>query len=271
MKPVGDAGQDRLGRPEPAAVVASPGRSGCPRTVRGVEVEQAGRCVEVGRDGDAEQPGLALGSGLGRSTPISVTSLLGRPQHPPGVALGDDGGAVGQEVEAPRRLEAGGDGVDDLAASGSPARSRLVARRGRVRGWRSSAGLVGVPVRSDRPPSSDEQAARVRASASGSAASLMPATVASPRSVGQPTRSRNSSSSACTSLGLLHREEVAARQLDVRRAVDAGGRAGHVAGAGQHVVAAGDERGRHRDLAQRDPRRAGRCAARGGSTSRPGW
>src|SRR3712207_9147563 len=50
---------------------------------------------------------------------------------------------------------------------------------------------------------------------------------------------------------LLHLEEVAAAELDVRRVGQAFGGAGHVAGAGEHVPGAGDEHHRDVDVAQR--------------------
>ena len=46
--------------------------------------------------------------------------------------------------------------------------------------------------------------------------------------------------------------EVGAERLDVRRALDPLGCAAHVVVRGQHVEAAGDERGRHAESSDRD-------------------
>ena len=58
-------------------------------------------------------------------------------------------------------------------------------------------------------------------------------------------------------VGLLHLEEVAAAQLDVRRSLDARGGGGHVAGPGHQVEGARDEDRGQRDAAERDAGVAG--------------
>ena len=130
-----------LGRPEPVAVVRRPHD---PVVLGGadVEVEQPVLLVRRG-DGDAEQPGLALRRGLVDGADLGHARRRVTAQHPPGVALGDDRGAVGQEVQAPRRLEAGGDGVDHLRRGPrrSSARSTEDGSRGGAVG--SSVGAGG--------------------------------------------------------------------------------------------------------------------------------
>ena len=142
--------------------------------------------------------------------PTSVTSPspASTREHPAGVALGDHGGAVGQEVHAPRRLEAGGDRVDDLgrpaagALGGSSVGEVVGVGAGSVAGSLGASACRSVSRVGGLVAALDEQAASATTRASGSAASVMPSTVAARRSISRPARG-SSSSSACTSLGLL--------------------------------------------------------------------
>ncbi len=99
----------------------------------GGDVEVQRRVLGVRRrDGHAEQPALALRRGLADGADLGDRVVgRGQQQHARGVALGDHGVAVGQEADAPRHLEAGGDGADHLGrGTGGLGGGRRGGRRG---------------------------------------------------------------------------------------------------------------------------------------------
>ena len=159
----------------------------------------------------------------GVSRSVTIASPFGRKPRPQGTARpraigADHPGGPGGRTAAARP------GTDGRRSGGS----RAGRRRGRVRGRGGDRVARGAPssVPPEQPPSAS--AARTRQHRRPAAR--------------QDTRSRKSSSSCVHPVRLLHLDEVAAAQLDVRRAARCRvGRGRHVPGAGQQVEGAGDE------------------------------
>ncbi len=110
----GDAGEDRLGR----GLVVREVERGDPVVLLGGVVEEQRRVVlELGGDGQAEQAALARGVDLDGADLLGFGggAVLGDGdrEDAAGLALADQGRAVGQERQAPRHFEALGDDVHE--------------------------------------------------------------------------------------------------------------------------------------------------------------
>ena len=193
---LGDAGQDR-GRLAELIVLQGHREDTVVLGGRGVEEERPVH-REVGGDRDAEQACLDLGDRfldladldhvcLGVRAAVAVRYEA---QHPARVALGDDRGAVREEGDAPGDGQSAGDGASDSGSS--PGRVRRLVR-GRLGGLVRGLGGRGVA----------SVVVRLRGSAAGSKdpSEEHGCCQARPRTLHQPTRSRNSSRSRCTSSG----------------------------------------------------------------------